>query len=150
MALLHRSKAEALREIRTQKTELRSLIDSAFPVVGKVVRKETNRYEGENVMKLAPSVEHNRMPGPGPVPGRRCIVGSLGCSEKLERRGDVEFLRLLPLRERSGASGPTFDVAALSLAYATTCKGRKRERALQMRLSTFYTTIITGMKQLEM
>ena len=93
IALLRKSKAQELREIRTQKTELCSLIDSAFPVVGKVVRKETNRYAAENVMKLAPSVEHNRMPGP--VPGRRCFVGSLAWLEKLERCSDVKFLPLL-------------------------------------------------------
>jgi len=80
------------------------------------VRKETNRYEAENVMKLAPSVERNRMPGPGPVPGRQCFVGLLRWLEKLQRRIDVEFLPLLPPREKLGASGPTVSVVAVSLA----------------------------------
>ena len=116
------------------------------------MRKETDRYEAENVMKLAPSVEHKRMPGPGPVPlpGRRCFVGLLGRLEKFERRSDVEFLPLLPQREKLGASGPTVDAAALSLASSDGWQRRKRGRVSNASTADasfhFYTTRVTGMK----
>lgn len=54
-------------EIKTQKTELHSLIGTgtASAVVGKVVvvvvLKETNRNEIENLMGLLTYVEHNRI-----------------------------------------------------------------------------------------
>lgn len=75
-------KPGALSEIKTQKTELGSLIDAAFAVVGKAVRKETNRGESDNVMKLASSVEHNRTPGVG----RRRFVGPFA---RVEQRIDL-------------------------------------------------------------